>query len=360
MRRKQPLVSICIPNYNYGHYLRHCIESVINQTYENIEILVQDNNSSDDSYDILMEYEEQSRHGQISKFINVARNKQNVGSDRNCTLLFNKAEGKYLMYLSSDDALKPDMVERCVGILENNQDVSMVMVHRDEIDENGNLKKTVPFYDRSFVASGESQAAVFMMAGIAVPSQVFVRTAAVRQTYSFRNYSFQVAGDWYANFCYSLVGDIGYIHDALCEYRVHTGNETSESEKRLLGVFEHYVLINAFRTTAETVGYQECIDRYPAAVAHLAPMCLRYAMSMIRDHEFNAAKRYLYLAPVFSENIKEDERYDKLWEIVRHEGQEEEAELIKAFDEKYSLVRTKSYEPPKVFWPIDEQGKIVM
>ena len=83
MRRKQPLVSICIPNYNYGHYLRHCIESVINQTYENIEILVQDNNSSDDSYDILMEYEEQSRHGQISKFINVARNKQNVGSDRN-------------------------------------------------------------------------------------------------------------------------------------------------------------------------------------------------------------------------------------------------------------------------------------
>lgn len=49
MKKEQPLVSILIPNYNYARYLRHCIDSVVKQTYDNIEIIIQDNASTDDS-----------------------------------------------------------------------------------------------------------------------------------------------------------------------------------------------------------------------------------------------------------------------------------------------------------------------
>lgn len=54
---KQPLVSILIPNYNYAKYLQHCLDSVVNQTYKNIEIIIQDNASTDNSYEIMLEYQ---------------------------------------------------------------------------------------------------------------------------------------------------------------------------------------------------------------------------------------------------------------------------------------------------------------
>jgi glycosyltransferase involved in cell wall biosynthesis len=359
METRKPLVSVCIPNYNYGYYLRNCLDSVVNQTYDNIELIVQDNNSSDDSFDILREYEDRSRRGEIKTYVNVCRNKRNIGSDGNVFRVYERSEGKYIIYLSSDDAIRPEMIERCVGILEKNQNVGMVMVHRDEVDENGNVTKTPPFYDRDFIADRKSQAAVFMVAGIAVPSQSVFRRESMAASLRYHNYQFQVAGDWYTNFCMSLVSDIAYIREPLCEYRVHSGNETNESEKKLLNIFEHYMLVNAMNTTAMTVGYDECTKRYTKSVEKLGNMCLRYSMKMIKAGEDKTARRYLYLAPVFKEEIKDDDRYKRLWEILDSEDNEGKEERIAEFDRLYNLDRTGSYPPPDVFWPIDYNGNIV-
>ena len=51
----EPLVTICIPNYNYGRYLRTCLESILKQTYANLEVHFSDNASTDDSYEIAQE-----------------------------------------------------------------------------------------------------------------------------------------------------------------------------------------------------------------------------------------------------------------------------------------------------------------
>lgn len=351
--RKKPLVSILIPNYNYGRYLRHCLESVVNQTYENIEVIIQDNNSTDDSYDIIKEYEMKSVHKEIAIPIYAARNKRNEGSDRNCSICAEKAEGKYMMFLSSDDALKPDYVKRCVDIMEENNNVSMVMVHRDEIDDDGNLYETPPFYNKSFVVDGEAQAAVFMMAGIAVPTQVFFKREARTQTFKYRFYQLQVAGDWYSNFLMSCVGDIAYIKDALCEYRVHFGNETNESEKNLLGIFEHFLLVNAFNSTAKSVGFAKPQERYKEAIEKLGSMCLRYALKMIENNEIDCARRYMNLSVVLKDDIREDERYDKLMLIIDDKDNREQ--LLKAFKEQYQLNRVVSYEPPAGYIEIKEE-----
>ncbi len=353
MKKEQPLVSILIPNYNYAKYLRHCIDSVINQTYDNIEIIIQDNASTDNSYDILLEYQTKFLRGEITKYINVGRNKRNVGSDLNSTICANKAEGKYLMFLSSDDALKETYVERCVEILENNPYVSMVMVHRDEIDDDGMLHKVPAFYNKSFIVNGEAQAAVFMMAGIAVPTQVFFKRESRFQTLIYRFYQMQVAGDWYNNFLMSCVGDVAYIKDALCEYRVHYGNETNESEKKLLGIFEHFVIINAFNSTAKSIGYEAPQKRYKDAIEKLGDMCLRYALKMLQNDEFESAKKYLYLSVVFKERIKEDTRYKELWELVKLQGEDSFSRKLHAFEKNNILVRTTSYDPPEGFVEID-------
>ena len=52
----EPLVSIVIPNYNYGQYLRECFDSILAQTYTNYEVIFRDNASTDDSFQIAMEY----------------------------------------------------------------------------------------------------------------------------------------------------------------------------------------------------------------------------------------------------------------------------------------------------------------
>ena len=359
MNEKLPLVSIAIPNYNYGKYLRRCLDSILKQTYPNIEIIVQDNNSKDESYEILREYERRSFEGEIRPYINIGRNKRNVGSDRNSLIVEGRAEGEYLVFLSSDDALKEHFVERCVQVLEKNLNVGMVMVHRDEIDENDNLHETIPFFDRDFIAEGESQAAVFMMAGVAVPSQIMIRKKVRDQSMRNRNYSFQIAGDWYSNFLMSCEADVAYLKEALCEYRIHSGNETNESEKKMLGIFEHFQLINVCNATAETLHMTKCTKKYEAAVTKLASMCVRYAHKMLCNQEEDCARKYLYLAPVFDETILQDERYVKLWDMIHHQKGKNLQFALEEFDQQYHLDRTISYEPPENFREINATGEII-
>jgi glycosyltransferase involved in cell wall biosynthesis len=105
------LVSICIPVYNGRRLLRETIESVRKQTYENIEILVQDNCSTDGTWELLESLaQEDSR-------ISIQRNAFNAGMARNWNLVLKRARGEFLLLLSADDLLFPDFVERSIGQL---------------------------------------------------------------------------------------------------------------------------------------------------------------------------------------------------------------------------------------------------
>ena len=199
MEQKLPLVSIAIPNYNYGRYLKNCLESVLNQTYPNIEVIFNDNASTDDSYEIALSYRKKFLEKII--FYRVGRNKRNMGSEVNSRICLQYIEGKYMYFLASDDAVEPTFIERCVNVFETYPSVNCVMTHRKEIDENGKVSETPPFYRTSCVVKAEEQLAVFMMAGIAIPSQCMRRrTTTLKQNKHMRNC--QVAGDWMNNVIY--------------------------------------------------------------------------------------------------------------------------------------------------------------
>ena len=342
----EPLVSVCIPNFNYGHYLSHCLESVLNQTYQNIEVIFSDNASTDNSYDIAYEYKKKFEERGI--YFHLNNNKHNLGSSANSTIVTSRSEGEFVYTLASDDAIHPEFLEKCIRIFQEYPSVGMVMVNREEIDENGKIYKQVPFYNTSCVINGEDQAAVFMMAGIAIPAQRIVRNSFSGRWARYCR-KWNVAGDWYDNFLVSCFSDIAYLKEDLAQYRVHSGNETNESEKNLMGVFEHYQLINAFVDLAEACKLQKPVLRYQEAVAHLGDMCMRYALRMLRDGQVEAAKRYLMLAPVMKESIIEDKKYMQLMNIVNLTDSNEIRQRTMAFREKNNLNRTKSYDPPKGF-----------
>ena len=105
-----PLVSIVVPVYNAAPYLRQCLDSVINQTWKNLDIVCVNDGSKDDSLDILNEYE--SADPRIRVFTKGNEGK-GAASARNMGL--EQAVGEYVQFLDSDDFFEPDMIETLVN-----------------------------------------------------------------------------------------------------------------------------------------------------------------------------------------------------------------------------------------------------
>ena len=106
----EPLVSVVIPAYNSEKYLRQCLDSVISQTWKNLDIVCVNDGSSDGSLDILNEYAERDSRIRVFTKENEGRG---AASARNMGL--NNAVGEYIQFLDSDDFFEPDMIETLVN-----------------------------------------------------------------------------------------------------------------------------------------------------------------------------------------------------------------------------------------------------
>ncbi len=131
---KDPVVSIVIPNFNYGHFLAECIESVIDQTYQAWEIIVVDDNSTDDSREIVQSYISRYPDRQISLLHNV---KGPSGTPTPINIGIRHMRGRYFSWLSSDDICERDKLEALVGFLEQNPAVGLVHSPHFAIDAAG-------------------------------------------------------------------------------------------------------------------------------------------------------------------------------------------------------------------------------
>lgn len=110
----KPQVSIIIPVYNVSQYIMKCMDSVFNQTYENIEVILVDDCGTDDSMDIVREF--LKKH--ISHKVSILSHERNRGlsAARNTGLM--KAKGEYVYFLDSDDYITPDCISVMANILD--------------------------------------------------------------------------------------------------------------------------------------------------------------------------------------------------------------------------------------------------
>lgn len=114
-----PLVSILIPVYNVEAYLRECLDSVLGQTYGNLQVVLTDDGSKDGSWDVMREYAAKDSRVEIYHQEN-----QGVASTRNH--LLEKVKGEYVLFVDSDDWIESDMVEFLLHkLVDNEADVSM-------------------------------------------------------------------------------------------------------------------------------------------------------------------------------------------------------------------------------------------
>lgn len=112
------MISVIVPCFNSENTIERCLESIINQTYSNIEILVIDDGSSDDTGEIVKKYA--SRDKRIKYFYKI---NEGVSEARNLGL--RESKGEYISFVDSDDCLKPDMYQKLVVILKNGFDIAI-------------------------------------------------------------------------------------------------------------------------------------------------------------------------------------------------------------------------------------------
>jgi len=111
-----PLISVVIPNYNYGRFIKQCITSVLEQTYTNLEIVVVDDGSSDESLDVLSHFSNQiTLYSQTNSGVNSARN---LGIER--------AKGSLVALCDSDDYWHPTKLESQILMLSLNPDAALI------------------------------------------------------------------------------------------------------------------------------------------------------------------------------------------------------------------------------------------
>ena len=112
-----PLVSVIMPSYNYEEYISEAIESVLNQTFDDFELIIIDDASEDNSKKIIQCFEKKSN--KIRSFFH----KKNKGIAETINECIEKAQGKYISYFSSDDIWVKEKLEKQLKILEKDEDL---------------------------------------------------------------------------------------------------------------------------------------------------------------------------------------------------------------------------------------------
>lgn len=103
--KKYPLISVIVPVYNVEQYLRQCLDSILNQTYQEIEVLLINDGSTDTSDEICREYAE--RDNRIRYFV-----KENGGLSDARNYALDRATGEYVTFVDSDDFLMEQALEK--------------------------------------------------------------------------------------------------------------------------------------------------------------------------------------------------------------------------------------------------------
>ena len=130
--KKEPLVSVIIPNYNHALFLKKRIESVLNQTFQDFEIILLDDCSTDNSLEILHQYK---NHPKVKHF---EINKINSGSVfKQWVKGINLANSKYTWIAESDDVAHPKFLEKMLNFADQKNDLGLVFCKSIQIDKSG-------------------------------------------------------------------------------------------------------------------------------------------------------------------------------------------------------------------------------
>nr|WP_249669797.1 glycosyltransferase [Polycladospora coralii] len=220
-----PLVSILIPTYNRPKWFEEALLSAISQSYSNIEIIICDDSTTNETEELVLSYSRTHDH------IQYHRNPSRLGQFENDLKLFELSNGVFINYLMDDDLFTPTKIEKMMHYFQSdeNQQLSLITSKRDVIDEQGEKQPDIGATQSLFQADTRipGQAfANFILGygnGIGEPTTVLFRKSALTVpfgTFANRRYHCDVDMATWLNLL--LNGDIIYMAEPLSYFRIHS------------------------------------------------------------------------------------------------------------------------------------------
>jgi glycosyltransferase involved in cell wall biosynthesis len=222
MPNSRPVVSVCIPTYNYRQYLSDALDSALDQEFANIEVVVVDNCSDDGTPELVEAYSR--RDGRIV----FHRNPRNLGMTANFNRCMELAQGKYVKFLCADDILKKDCVGKMVDVLDARPDVTLVGCRRSVFDGDKHAIRTIGYANRPFFRSGKEVIRDCYFRGnlIGEPTAVLFRKADVDAKFDEHYYHVLDMEMW---FRLLENGSFVFVPEVLCGIREHGSRGTVDN-----------------------------------------------------------------------------------------------------------------------------------
>lgn len=281
-----PKVSICVVCYNQSEFLEECLLSIIQQDYENIEIIICDDGSTDNSREVLTKLK--VRFPQLILHLN----QTNLGITNNSNIGLRYCTGDYLCFIGGDDVMLPGKISTQVTFMEVNKEYN-ICYHDIELFEALSKKSINLTSNRQKIREGDARTLIkYGIFNGAISNMV--RKSACPQT-GF-NARLPIASDWLF-FCECLLpeGKIGYIDKVLVKQRIGHGNVTSLSavnaDRRKIALEDHLVSCSIL------------LFHYPYYASEI-----KYRMaSLLREYrglDTNRVNRYLLASLFFNISLK--------------------------------------------------------
>lgn len=306
-----PSFSICIPNYNYGHYIGQTIQSALNQTYQNFEIIIADNASTDDSIAVIEAFKD-SR-------IRLLRNNYNIGFAPNLQRATMFAKNDFINLLSSDDLMNPTALETYAAVLSQqaeNAHQTVLMSDAEMINSEGkvigHIQKSPDSFQMVSLTGAEGEAFVRSTKHEKHHEIFSGREVLKGALSSLRNFAPFLSvvyprNLWQAVEGYNAVRTIGpdkffhykllaqnpdvfYVHRSLYQYRVHGSLNQQAQQSSLKQQLDDYLY---------TIEYSEAflaslgISRAELVHAFLDRVCLKNGLTQLVYGSYSQAFKML-------------------------------------------------------------------
>ena len=274
-----PNVSVIVPNYNHALYLKQRIDSILNQTYQDFELILLDDCSTDNSREILSEYR---KHPKVSYCV---FNEENSGSTfRQWNKGIELAKGEYIWIAESDDWAEPKLIETLFTLLNSSKNIGLAYcntaIHKDIVSINDFAKEKykkfgLDIWYKDYVIDGKDEIERILMRDCTInnASAVLFRRTYLLQTIP-QLFNFRFSGDW---FCYLQIAsnsDIAYSSKILNNYRDHSGNVSKNAGyDYLIELFYIYNWLRIHRVIKNQIKLKLAFNSY---ISDIYSMGLKY------------------------------------------------------------------------------------
>lgn len=209
MADSSPVVSVLVPAFNSARFLRESVESVLSQTFSDLELIVVDDGSVDETVSILEEYRSDQR-------VRIER-QEHLGLRTALELGRRVSQGALLARHDSDDLAMPDRIEKQVAFLDAHPDVVAVGGATELVDASGR-----PFSRGTYPLDHDAIVALLPFSTALADPATMIRRDAMDAVGGWRT-TMKVAGDYDLQLRLAEVGQLANLPDTLVRYRVHPG-----------------------------------------------------------------------------------------------------------------------------------------